>query len=58
MTTPGNNVPRRLAAKALLALRIAAPCIVAMPFLGPGGPDDVGTYYTLDERHQDHNWAA
>ncbi|EFS35760.1 hypothetical protein HMPREF9570_00994 [Cutibacterium acnes HL043PA1] len=58
MTTPGNNVPRRLAAKAQLALRDEDPCKVAIPFLGPRGPDDVGTYHTLDERHQGHSWAA
>lgn len=42
MTTPGNNVPRRLAAKAQLALRDEDPCKVAIPFLGREDPTTWG----------------
>ena len=44
--TPGNNVPKRLAAKAQLALRDEDPCKVAIPFWVREGPTMRGTHET------------
>ena len=46
MMTPGNNVPKRLAAKAQLALRDEDPCKVAIPFWVREGPTMRGTHET------------